>query len=265
MAPAANGFLFATSGLTLSTNSKKRLLVSSGGTSTFTGDTTGVTITEVVGVYGQLFSVVDDLSNVIYSANDVSGNPILKVNANNSILGGTPYAYNFMVSGTTIVGGGQVTTSSGTFGDGITSMMNTMNSWSTNYFQGQVLYNETLAASVTTGQLCYRNQNGKWDLADATLEQASSFNMLGICLKGGTSNATSLILVNGFVEISSSYITTNKTGQPIYMDTTAGSMNFSAPATAGNVVRVVGHLMFNSNSNSKKILYFNPDASWVTL
>ncbi len=67
MAPAANGFLFATSGLTLSTNSKKRLIVSSGGTSTFSGDTTGVTITEVVGAYGQLFSVVDDLSNVLSS------------------------------------------------------------------------------------------------------------------------------------------------------------------------------------------------------
>lgn len=264
MAPAANGFLFATSGLTLSTNSKKRLLVSSGGTSTFSGDTTGVTINEVVGAYGQLFSVVDDLSNVIYSANDVSGNPILKVNANNSILGGTPYAYNFMVSGTTIVGGGQVTTSSGTFGDGITSMMNTMNSWSTNYFQGQVLYNETLAASVSTGQLCYKTQAGKWDLADATNEQASSTNILGICLKGGTSNATSLILINGFVQIPAGYITSTRTGQPIYMDTTTGSMTSSAPTGPGNVVRIIGHLNNNSNSNSLKILYFNPDGKWVT-
>jgi hypothetical protein len=265
MAPAANGFLFATSGLTLSTNSKKRLLVSSGGTSTFSGDTTGVTINEVVGAYGQLFSVVDDLSNVIYSANDVSGNPILKVNANNSILGGTPYAYNFMVSGSSIVGGGQVTTSSGTFGDGITSMMNTMSSWSTNYFQGQVLYNETLAATISTGQLCYRSQAGKWDLADATSEQALSFNMLGICLKGGSANATSLILINGFVQISSGFLTSNKSGQPIYMDITPGSMSNIAPSAPGNVVRVIGHMMHNSNSNSLKILYFNPDASWVTL
>jgi hypothetical protein len=264
MAPAANGFLFATSGLTLSTNSKKRLLVSSGGTSTFSGDTTGVTISEVVGAYGQLFSVVDDLSNVLYSVNDVSGNPVLKVNANNSILGGTPYAYNFMVSGSTIVGGGQVTTSSGTFGEGLTSMMNSMNSWSTNYFQGQVLYNETLAATISTGQLCHRTQAGKWDLADATSEQGSSTNILGICLKGGTSNATSLILINGFVEIPSSYLTSSRTGQPIYMDITAGSMTNSKPTNPGNIQRIVGSMMHHSNSNSKKILYFNPDGSWIT-
>ena len=57
MAPAANGFLFATSGLTLSTNSKKRLLVSSGGTSTFSGDTTGVTINEVVAPMDNYFQL----------------------------------------------------------------------------------------------------------------------------------------------------------------------------------------------------------------
>ena len=264
MAPT-NGFSFQSSGLTVSTNTKKRFMISSGGTSTFTGDTTGTTINEVLGAYGQLFSVVDDLSNVIFSANDVSGNPIWKVSANNSILGGTPYSYNFMVSGTSVVGGGQVTTSSGTFGEGLTSMINTTNSWSTNYFQGDVLYNETLGATVSTGQLCYRTQNGKWELADATSEQALSFNMLGICLKGGTSDATTLILIDGFVEVSSSYLSSNKSGQPIYMDITAGSMTFTAPSSPGNVIRVIGHMMFNSNSNTKKILRFKPDGSWTVL
>ena len=69
------------SGLTISTNSKKRVIVSTGGTSTFTGDTYGGKVIDAVGTEGGLFSVSDDLTgDILVVTNDVGGT-IFAVNA----------------------------------------------------------------------------------------------------------------------------------------------------------------------------------------
>jgi hypothetical protein len=49
--------------------------------------------------------------------------------------------------------------------------------------------------------------------------------------------------------------------------TTAGSITDTAPSSAGNVVRLVGNVFWNSDlqTNGKWILSFSPDNTWIEL
>jgi hypothetical protein len=78
---ATNGTYYSQiSGLTISTDSKNRVIVSTGGTSTFTGDTNGGTVIQAVGTNGDLFSVDDDLSGDILVVTNATGGTIFAVN-----------------------------------------------------------------------------------------------------------------------------------------------------------------------------------------
>ena len=54
---------------------------------------------------------------------------------------------------------------------------------------------------------------------------------------------------------------TAKKGAPLYMSTTAGQVTTTAPSTAGEFVRVVGHVVDATNST----IYFKPDNTWIEL
>ena len=76
-----NGIYYSqTSGLTISTDAKKRVIVSTGGTSTFTGDTYGGKVINAVATQGQLFSVADDLTGDILVVTNQAGGTIFAVN-----------------------------------------------------------------------------------------------------------------------------------------------------------------------------------------
>lgn len=169
------------------------------------------------------------------------------------------------VNGKTI-SGYNTTPLQGSIQDGVTSILGDLKAWTTEYYQGDVLYSEVSAATITFGQLCYRTNTGEWNLADATTNAAASYYMLGICLKTttGTGQATS-ILTKGFVETT--YAAENKIGEPQYMSTTAGSMTKTAPTSSGNVVRIIGNTFWTTvvNTNGKYILNFNPDNTWIEL
>lgn len=76
-----NGIYYSqTSGLTISTNAKKRVIVSTGGTSTFTGDTYGGKVIDAIATQGQLFSVADDLTGDILVVTNQAGGTIFAVN-----------------------------------------------------------------------------------------------------------------------------------------------------------------------------------------
>jgi hypothetical protein len=68
-----------TRGLLLSTDGKNRVIVSTGGTTTFTGDTNGGTVLSVSGTNGGLFSVVDTTTGTLLEVLDNSNNPIFQV------------------------------------------------------------------------------------------------------------------------------------------------------------------------------------------
>ena len=79
---ATNGINYSqASGLTISTNNTQRVIVTTGGTSTFTGITYGSKIIESVGTEGNLFSVYDDLTGDILAVTNSAGGTIFAVNA----------------------------------------------------------------------------------------------------------------------------------------------------------------------------------------
>jgi len=70
------------------------------------------------------------------------------------------------------------------------------------------------------------------------------------------------LLVEGVIKMSSNTgWSTDKKGAPLYMSTTAGAVTTTAPSTAGEFVRVVGHVVDGSNST----IYFNPSRDWIEL
>ena len=195
----------------------------------------------------------------------VSGSVRLNGNAGVNITGNTQITGSLLVSGSSLVAGITPIPLAGTIQDGITSVLGSLNDWNINFYQGTVLYSEIAGGTITFGQLCYRTNTGTWALADATgPSAASSTSMLGICVKSSTSTNPTSILVSGFVEVTS-YAAILKTGEPLYMSITPGSMSKSAPTASGNVVRIIGNTFWDSNTNAKIILYFNPDRTWIEL
>jgi hypothetical protein len=70
------------------------------------------------------------------------------------------------------------------------------------------------------------------------------------------------LLVEGVVKMSSNTgWSTAKKGAALYMSTTAGAVTTTAPSTAGEFVRVVGHVVDATNST----IYFKPDNTWLEL
>ena len=197
----------------------------------------------------------------------VSGSVIFNGNAGVNINGNTQITGSLLVSGSSLVAGITPIPLAGTIQDGVTSVLGNLKSWNTDFYQGTVLYSEISDDTLAFGQLCYRSSTtaGTWKLADATSAGFPSNNMLGICVKAASATQATSILINGFV--ATTYLTTNKEGQAIYMTTTPGSMSRTAPSTAGNIVRIIGHAFWiaASQTNSKDVLYFNPEGSWIEL
>jgi hypothetical protein len=171
------------------------------------------------------------------------------------------------VTGTTIAGFNP-TPLAGTIKDGVTSVLGSLQDWNSEYYSGEVLYSELAGESISFGQLCYRDSFGKWLKAFANIADPTSYNMLGICLYNAADSGSTSILTKGYVETT--YITSGDPGDPIFISAaagTAGSITATAPSTAGNVVRVIGNIFWDSASqtNSKWIVYFNPDNTWIEL
>lgn len=182
----------------------------------------------------------------------------LDVNGNAVITG------SLLVKGTSLVAGYNPIPLAGTIQDGVTSVLGDLNSWQNLFYQGTVLYSETAAGTIGFGQLCYRTNAETWALADATTANAAAaYNMLGICVKASTSTNPTSILINGFV--IGGYATVTNSGEPLYMATTAGSVTNTAPTTVGNAVRIIGHTFWDSNTNGRVVIRFNPESSWIEL
>jgi hypothetical protein len=101
--PTNGVFYNQTKGLTITTNSINRVFVQTGGTTTFTGITSGNTIVEVQGVSGQVMKVTDCTNGVLFSSNNFTGAPIFQTNSCGSIIGGIGSSSS---ANSTTIGGG---------------------------------------------------------------------------------------------------------------------------------------------------------------
>ena len=113
-------------------------------------------------------------------------------------------------------------------------------------FQGDCISN--ISQTVTQGSLYYKTTTG-WALADAD----SSTTTYLLAIATGT-NASSGMLLRGFFYKASHGFTI---GRPLYVSTTAGNLQTSAPVGTSDYARVVGY------ATSSDTIYFNPDNTWV--
>jgi hypothetical protein len=170
------------------------------------------------------------------------------------------------VTGTTIAGFNP-TPRTGSIRDGVTSVLGDLQNWNSQYYSGEVLYSEVSKEALNFGQLCWRDRYGQWGKAIGDVIGEPAKNMLGICLHTtDTSDEATSILTRGYVETT--YLAAGRSGDPLFIDaTTAGSITETAPSTAGNVVRLIGNIFWSNGvqTNSKWIVYFNPDNTWIEL
>jgi len=143
-----------------------------------------------------------------------------------------------------------------------------LQTWTANMYQGEVLTAEISAQALAFGQLCYKDSNGKWNLATGSIANAAAINMLGICLQSTVdADRPTKILVNGYVQTN--YTSeSGANGTPLYMSASqSGYTTYIAPSTSGNIVRLVGYNIVDSTlqTNGVGITYFNPDNTWIEL
>ena len=108
---------------------------------------------------------------------------------------------------------------------------------------------------LAAGKLMCMQDDGVWNFADADVV-ASSSALIGVALGGTVADG---ILVRGYFHFSAVEGTFAK-GQPCYISEAAGSVDFTAPSSAGDVVRVVGYATDVAN-----VIYICPDNTWVEL
>jgi len=146
-----------------------------------------------------------------------------------------------------------------------TNYDNIVNTWGSNLLcNGQILNDCISGEALSAGELVYMRNSGVWLKADATQLDRST-TLLGIALKNVDSDEQVSILLDGIIHTSYHAQAAIATpGLPLYIDTTPGQVTETAPSTAGEFVRVVGHNI-HDNSSGVVAIRFKPDNTWLEL
>tara|TARA_R100000700_G_scaffold13625_1_gene19344 strand:+ start:128 stop:1234 length:1107 start_codon:yes stop_codon:yes gene_type:complete len=116
--------------------------------------------------------------------------------------------------------------------------------------------------SMAAGTIYYLRTNGTWALADCD-GASTSTGLLAVAL--GTASDTDGMLLRGTVSIATD---PGDVGEILYISTTAGRLQSSAPSGSGDIVRVAGYKLRNIdgwNDDSETQIWFNPDSAWVEI
>jgi len=124
---------------------------------------------------------------------------------------------------------------------------------------GEIMSNFGVHTELGKGDICYLIGQ-TWRKADADGE-SSTTKMLGVCLEDGNSGGGQPVLIRGVARLKIGHIndTSGDEGDLLYLSTSAGKVQFAAPSTAGQFVRIVGYCLQETND----IIYFDPDKSFV--
>ena len=134
------------------------------------------------------------------------------------------------------------------------------------------------SGTLNAGKLCYLSttiggapyaETGRMAFTDADASSTAT-GLLAICLSASTGNdQIRPFAMDGYVNVQNSFIAnksgtnTDDLGKPVYVGTTTGEYDMTAPSTAGQVVRIVGHVI--AAGASVYTIYFRPDNSWIEL
>jgi hypothetical protein len=138
-------------------------------------------------------------------------------------------------------------------------------SWITNpSYNGQILADAIAGETISAGQLVYLRTDGSWYLAAATAVITAT-QLIGIALKNAEATEKFAILLDGLIGISyHDQFGTISIGAPLYVSTTAGNVSEAAPTNSGEIIRLVGHNIYENSSNYA-VIRFQPDNSWIEL
>ena len=120
--------------------------------------------------------------------------------------------------------------------------------------------------TLTAGQVYFLHTDGTWDAADADAVATGGSQLL--CLGLGGSARTVGVIIKGYMRVAASEILNTPgsgavDGLPLYVSTTAGHLDFTAPSASGDFVRIVGYAIDDDSGDI--LVYFNPDSTFVEI
>jgi len=141
----------------------------------------------------------------------------------------------------------------------------------------RMVYSPGGNTTVTTGSLYFLHSGSVWYKADADVAESGSSHLLGIpgysglAADGVNAQSSSMFipfLLEGYARVPNAVVLNkpaNIAGQPLYVSTTAGSFDFTAPSGTGDCVRVIGYAISKDATTSDVLVYFKPDPTWVEI
>lgn len=120
--------------------------------------------------------------------------------------------------------------------------------------------------TLTGSALFFLHTDGTWDIADADDVATGASQLLGVGLDAAA--RTTGVLLKGFIRIANTEILNVPgsgavDGLPVYVSTTAGHFDFTAPSGSSDFVRIVGYAI--DDHLSSVLIYFDPDKTWVEI
>jgi hypothetical protein len=114
--------------------------------------------------------------------------------------------------------------------------------------------------TLAFGDLVYlQTADSRWELASADNAATGHNFKLGMCVLAAASDGSAtVILLNGNIRADAVFPTLT-VGAPVYMGTTAGDIQTTAPSGTTDIVRIVGY------GNTANELYFNPSNDYIEL
>ena len=122
-----------------------------------------------------------------------------------------------------------------------------------NYNGGDVVYFGG-TTSMTAGAIYHYKSDGTWELADADAV-ATSDGLLAVAL--GAASDTNGMLLRGMVSLDHD---PGAVGDVLFLHTTAGECNATAPSGSADIVRVIGYQI-----DADDEIWFAPDGTYVEL
>lgn len=126
-----------------------------------------------------------------------------------------------------------------------------------------IKYSPSGSTALNGSEIYYLRSNGMWLQANAS-GIGTTTTLLGVGLGGDPQTVG--VLLKGFVRVASTEILnkpTNVPGMPLYISTTAGHFDFTAPSAPGDVVRIVGYAI--DEDGGDVLVYFDPDKTYVEI
>ena len=130
-------------------------------------------------------------------------------------------------------------------------------------------YSPGSSSSLTVGQIYYLATTGIWEQADADTVGKGATQLLGVGLGAPRTNG---VFMEGFIQIPATEILNVPgsgavDGLPLYVSTTDGHFDFTAPSGSADYVRIVGYAVddFTEESNTDVLVYFCPSKDHILL